>query len=57
MAVGQAAQLGTVVIPAAGLLPQSAGCTTGMETSMAPALFISSRTMFSIFFSTRKAGL
>ena len=31
----------------------SAGCTTGISSSMAPARFISSRTMFSILRMTR----
>jgi hypothetical protein len=32
----------------------SAGCTTGMVSSMPPARFISSRTIFSTFWITRK---
>ena len=32
----------------------SAGCTTGMVSSTAPARFISSRTMASTFWITRK---
>ena len=33
---------------------RSAGCTTGIRTSMAPDLFISSRTMLATLFSTRR---
>jgi hypothetical protein len=54
VAVLEAQQFRAVLLPAAGFLPQFAGCTAGISSSSAPALFISSRTIFSTLRSTRR---
>jgi len=54
VAVLEAQELRPVGLPAARLLPQLGGCTTGIDSSIAPARFISWRTTASTLCSTRR---